>query len=166
MKIAFVKTGGPKDRMHVARADGTEATWVFPSYGPTGMPHDLVHLVVERTLGMDDGLYVRVAAGADLSRINAAANRAGGKNRDKYAALGDDLDGVLWSEALTIAAWEAEPDAVRASLVEACGKLDVAPRALTDGEIAAVRDALREARASWAALGPAEALHLDWPARV
>jgi hypothetical protein len=143
MKITFVRTVGARDRVYVERADGTTASWSFPTYGDAP-PHDLVHLIAEAELGITDGLWARVAAGADLAAINAQAERTGGKLADKYAALGD---GVLRSEQAAAAlAPHAEPAAWidRAALARARARLD-------------------ELADAWRALAPKGALAFAWP---
>ncbi|MGE0785634.1 MAG: hypothetical protein AB7S26_08090 [Sandaracinaceae bacterium] len=162
MRISVVK-GDKTDRVYIMRTDGTEASWSFPSYGPRGMPHDLVHLAIERALGMSDGIYASVAAGADLARINRAANRAGGTVRERYAALGGDVEGVMRSEALAAAPWLDESlttEALGARVRELCGDFGVEP---PDIDLAKVRDAVRAARAAWSSVGVGRALEATWP---
>ena len=114
MVVRFVKTPGARDRVYCERTDGSSASWSFPSYGPTGMPHDLVHFAVERAMGMTDGLFGKVAAGADLARINAAANHTAGPVAESYADLAP-LDQVLLSERLAAGDLDpvSEPDRAR-----------------------------------------------------
>ena len=163
MKVSFVK-GEKRDRVYVLREDGSEAAWDFPSYGPRALPHDLVHFAVERALGRSDGVYARVAAGVDLARLNDAANRAGGRLREKYAGLGDDIDGVLRSEALAAQPWldDAVGDASIAQRVrEACAGYEItAPGEL---DVAAVRAEVRALHEAWLALPSGRALALAWP---
>lgn len=160
MEIAFVRTGGPRDRFHVTRDDGSEASWTFPSYGDA-LPHDLVHFVCERELGVRDGLFGRIARGADLARINARANRVGG--RDKYAALGEDLAGVLWSEALATAPWSRTNAEILEALRESCRRVGLAPRGLTPEDLSRTREAIAAMAARWRRLGSREAIHLTFP---
>ena len=105
MKVTFVRSDGP-DRMYVQRDDGSESSWSFPSYGE-GLPHDLVHLVVERHLGLRSGFWGLVERGIDFNRINEAANRKGGKLADKYADLGD-LEELLRAEMVSNLPWGQE----------------------------------------------------------
>ena len=146
MIVRFVRTVGARDRVYVERADGTTASWEFPTYGDAP-PHDLVHLIAERELGITDGLWARVAAGADLAAINAAANQRGGTLAEKYAALGD---GVLRSE--TAAAALSNPYAEVPAWID--------PAALDRA-----RDALADAAARWRALVPKGTLVYEWPVR-
>lgn len=166
MKVTFVKKPGQRDRIYVQRDDGTETSWSFPSYG-RGLPHDLVHLLVEAEFGLGDGIWARVAAGADLDRINAQANQAGGKIADKYRALGDDLSGVLASEALAALSWGMDwvTDAERlASLQANWASLDnPALPEVTEADITQARARLDAVRARWNALGATGAMAFAWP---
>jgi hypothetical protein len=144
MKVTFVRTVGARDRVYVERDDGTTASWVFPTYGDAP-PHDLVHLIAEVELGLTDGLWARVAAGADLATINAQADRAGGKLADKSAALGE---GVLRSEQAAAALSSSYPE----------------PAAWIDpAALARARARLAEVGAAWRALVPKGALAFAWP---
>jgi hypothetical protein len=102
LTVTFVRKAGSPDHVYVRRPDGSETGWSFPSYGD-GLPHDLVHLVVESHFGLRDGFWGRVASGVDAARINADANRRGGK--DKYSGFGDDLSELYLAEALANARW-------------------------------------------------------------
>src|SRR5262245_6402343 len=98
MIVTFVRTAGARDRIYVARDDGSETSWAFPTYGDAP-PHDLVHLIAEAELGITPGLWGRVAAGADLGVILEAANRKSGPIAEKFAALGDLRDVIASEEA-------------------------------------------------------------------
>lgn len=160
MEVAFVRTGHRRDRFHVTRDDGSEASWSFPSYGDA-LPHDLVHFVCERELGVRDGLFGAIARGADLERLNAKANREGGK--EKYAGFGAELDGVRWSEALATAPWSGTDDEIVDSLRESCGRMGVELRALSREDLARTREAVAKMAARWRKLDPREAIHATFP---
>ena len=75
LKATFVRTAGERDRIFVTRSDGSEVSWSFPSYGE-GLPHDLVHWVVESCCGLRWGFWGRVDAGADPDAVARAAGVA------------------------------------------------------------------------------------------
>src|SRR5262245_31757127 len=110
MEISFVRIQGERDRVYVKRSNGSEVSWVFPSYG-NFIPHDLVHFVVETAFGLKNGFWGRVDAGIDVARINAEANRIGGAN--KYAGFGADQVELYIAEALGATLWSSTetPDA-------------------------------------------------------
>jgi hypothetical protein len=78
LTASFVRHRGRRDRIYVTRSDATEVFWDFPSYGE-GLPHDLVHLVVEDGLGIVNGFWGLVDQGAGVQLVNNQATlvRAG-----------------------------------------------------------------------------------------
>lgn len=119
LKATFVRVIGERDRVYVTRSNGSQVSWVFATYGD-GLPHDLVHLVVESVFGLTQGFWGRVDGGADPGRISADANRRGGEN--KFAAFGDDRSELDLAEALAAAGWDSVE-----SVREACARQNVAP---------------------------------------
>jgi hypothetical protein len=158
LQAAFVRTVGAPDRVYVVRSDGSEVGWSFPTYGD-GLPHDLVHLVVESAFGLSGAFWGRVDEGADPRIINAEANRRGGP--DKYAAFGPDGSILLLAEALAAAPWIAVP---------AAGELESHVRAAharfgveygaPQGRIDETRAVLAWLGAQWRGLRPKGALNL------
>lgn len=102
MEVTFVRVQGERDRIYVHRTDGSETSWVFPSYGD-GIPHDLTHLVVESVCRLRHGFWGRVDAGADPRVVNDEASRIGGA--DKYTGFGVDQRELMWAEAVAAAEW-------------------------------------------------------------
>jgi hypothetical protein len=166
MEIRFVRKEGQRDHIYVRRADGSETSWVFPTYGDQ-LPHDGVHLVVEAAFGVADGFWGRVEAGVDVARINAQANQQGGA--DKYQGFGGDLGGLYLAEALAGERWSAPElsDAeLRDSLVAACERSQLpVPAGLTLERIAQVRAVLERLRTRWRALVPKGTLVLSFSSK-
>jgi hypothetical protein len=164
MKVTFVRTVGKPDRFYVVRADGTEASSSFPSYGDA-LPHDLVHLVVEAGFELRNGIWGRVARGVDLEAVNAQANRKGGKVAEKYAGLGEDLAEVFVSEALANASWwertlsaAQRVEDIRAS----CARFAVAmPVTVTPERSTRVQEVLERLGRRWRTLVPKGAIALE-----
>jgi hypothetical protein len=78
MWIEIVK-GTDDDAVHVTRADGSRASTRFPKKGP--VPHDGVHAIVERALGMRRAFWGHVANGKHPEDIAALAAAAGPPER-------------------------------------------------------------------------------------
>ena len=157
LRASFVRVRGQRDRIYVHRSDGSEVSWVFPSYGD-GLPHDLVHLVVESAFGLKSGFWGRVNAGVDPARVNDEANRAGGP--DKYRGFGEDRREILVAEGLAAAPWwDAEAsdasvcEGIRASWVSVGLE---APEAATPERVRETREALARFSAQWRELGKKE----------
>lgn len=155
MEIRFVRKQGERDRIYVRRSDGSTTSWAFPTYGD-GLPHDLMHLVVETGFGLRDGFWARVDAGVDVARINAAANRLGGAG--KYRGFGEELHGLLVAEGLAGGPWSmtALDDAeLRDILASQCERMGVAlPETVRLERIARIRTVQHALRARWQRLLP------------
>ncbi|MFT3765879.1 MAG: hypothetical protein QM820_10225 [Minicystis sp.] len=153
MEISFVRVRGQRDRIYVRRSDGSEVSWVFPTYGD-GLPHDLVHLVVEAAFGLRRGFWGRVDAGVDPARVNDEANRRGGP--DKYRGFGDDQREILLAEALAAAPWsdaEVSGEGLCEALAEGARRAGMTPpEAVTPARVVEVRAALAGLAARWRAM--------------
>jgi len=97
LEVTFVRRRGDRDRVYVAREDGTSTGWDFPSYGD-GLPHDLCHLVVEDELGLTDGFWGLVDQGVDVGMVDNSATliRHG---KPLVGEAGVDLAGLNRAEA-------------------------------------------------------------------
>jgi len=141
----------------VRRTNGTEVSWVFPTFG-NYIPHDLVHLVVEAAFGLRQGFWGRVDAGVDPARINEEANRIGGAN--KYAAYGADQVELIIAEILAATRWgdsTLSDEALLAELLQKCPKL--AP--VNTERIAAVRETLDSLCRRWMEIFPKGAVKVQ-----
>jgi hypothetical protein len=70
MLVRFTKKADGRHRLTIVRDDGSVSQGrVIPGLGPDAIPHDLLHALVERTLGFSRGVYGMGAS----SRIRAVA---------------------------------------------------------------------------------------------
>ena len=100
--------------------------------------------------------------GVDPARVNAVANRTGG--RDKYAGFGDDLSGLYLAEALANLSWPiaelSSQDRLNLAVAE-CAKHQIdLPANVTADSLGIVREELEALRARWRALGEKGTLEL------
>src|SRR5262245_13460872 len=153
MDVSFVRVRGQRDRIYARRTNGSEVSWVFPTYGDE-LPHDLVHLVVEAAFDVRQGFWGRVDEGVDPARVNDEANRAGGGNN--YRGFGEDKRDLLLAEGLAAARWlgaEHSDEGRREGIAEMCGKIGVEiPQTVTLERMAEVRASLRRLREEWQAI--------------
>ena len=162
LRAIFVRTAGERDRIYVTRSNGSEVNWSFPTYG-NGLPHDLVHLVVEACCGLRSGFWGRVDAGADPRIINAKANRAGGK--DKYAAFGPEQAELQMAEALAGAAWWLEGathEQLEESVAVQCRRLGAPVPNLSPEHTTRIRSTLARLARRWEALVPKGSLSVTF----
>ena len=134
------------------------------------LPHDIMHLVVERELRIRDGIWAGIAAGVVFRSMTYVSGR-----RPPHAAersrrlLRDFRDRGLRAELLadlvsSTAALDAPTPEQIASL--AAIKLSVLPDATVDPRaIAAAAQALQVEASRWARLRVCEHLSYDWPPR-
>jgi hypothetical protein len=163
MRIRFVRSAGKPDAIYVRRSNGSEVSWSFPTYG-SQLPHDLVHLIVESEFRIRDGFWGRVDSGIDPSRVNAEANRIGGKN--KYAGFGEDLRGLYLAESLANLSWavpdfsnEARMERLRSESEKSGIPL---PESVTLDTLRKVHARLDDLRTQWRALGAKGTIELTW----
>lgn len=164
LEVTFVRVRGQRDRIYLHRPDGSELSWVFPAHGD-GLPHDLVHLVVESAFGLRRGFFGLVAEGVDPVRVNAEANRRTGA--DKYRGFGEDRRELLLAEQITALPWFPIPGAEEtdegreARIADACSAIGIdVPPSVSPARIGAARVALEQLRERWRAIGEKGAIGL------
>jgi hypothetical protein len=129
----------------VERDDGV--VYRFYGGGTAGprLPHDIMHLVVERELRISDGIWAGIAAGA---AVQPAGQRAG--------LLADLVAGAAALDTLTL-------EKIKRLTVD---KLAALPDANVDPVVVAVAArALQVEAARWARLRVGEELSYDWPGK-
>jgi len=89
------------DQLRCVRADGSATTTAMPRQGI--LPHDLVHYVVESTLGWRHGFLGMVAAGADIGWTMTQTHDPAATDVADQAihaeAVVESLQAQLWSAA-------------------------------------------------------------------
>lgn len=134
----------------------------------TALPHDIRHLVVERELGLADGFWGVVAAGAVFTSMrhlrgrrppHVAQRSADLKRRYREQVLRTDLLADLVESVAGLA--DPSTDEIR-RLTET--KLAVLPPGIVPPpeSIAAAARALQVEAARWARLRPGEELRYEW----
>lgn len=152
MEIAIIK-GERHDRIIAIRREGTRIETTFPHKGP--VPHDAVHLIVERELGLRYGFWGLVAAGRDPETLVELA-KAGGHASAKRAGDPDPAIVELVQAERLVECFEAElwsggeDDAGLLAMAEAgCSTSRVPLPDLPVGALGRARAALREFANAW-----------------
>jgi hypothetical protein len=154
----------------VERDDGV----VYRLYGGLAgprLPHDIRHLVVERELRIDDGIWAGIAAGVVFGSMRYVSGRRPPHAAERSARLLREFrDRGLRAELLadlaeSVAALDRpSPEQIRRL---AARQLSVLPDADVDpAAIAAAAAALQVEAARWARLRVGEELSYDWPGRA
>jgi hypothetical protein len=174
MRITFPRVPDHEPAYAVVQRDDGVVYRLYGGIGGRGLPHDIRHLVVEKTLGISDGIWGDIASGMVLRSMRYVS----GRRRPHEERRSREL-----IRAFRVRGLRAE---MLANLVEQVAALDdpspsevrlLATRVLSvlppeevtllleDGdEIVAAARALRVEAARWARLRVGESLSYDWPA--
>lgn len=166
MRIDITK-GTKDDTLTITRCDGSVAVTRFPKKGP--IPHDGVHLIVERALSFKRAFWGHIASGRHPEEIARLAAEAGHPSA-KRASLPDPLIIELVQAERLVECFEAEvwggpgDIAVLQSVADAAMAQSVVPAVpLPPAAVARIRNELSAFSSEWRALGVGETLSLDWP---
>lgn len=157
-RYAVVVTVAGQPRLEMNPAPGYDAR----------LPHDLLHFVVERELGIRMGIFGQLAAGGTAGTFHPAATgtpagRDGARQRRALARRGE----MLMQQGRADSA-ESERAAAECMRVWQSSTAGHEPRPSQDAtysaaQLARVCTALDEASAAWTKLRVGEALTLHWP---
>jgi hypothetical protein len=163
MHLTFLHDPRGESVTWIRRADGAE--FMLSSYSRKHrVPHDLAHAVTERELGMPDGIFGCIAAGAvfDSMRQTAGKKRHDAKVRSARVLKAPNSIGI--SEAITSAIHEAvEHNRVTpyVGVHEMWGVSNPGPCPYPDEAIARATETLREINHLWQQTS--DPLVFPWP---
>ncbi|HEY7349466.1 MAG TPA: hypothetical protein VH599_14215 [Ktedonobacterales bacterium] len=165
MDIRFIQSQHHRIATVVTRKDGVRLS--VPVYGPLDpIPHDLAHYVLELELGLEDGFWGSVAAGALFEGIHILAGRQGPHATDRSrAVLAAHRQGIGISEVLVGWIMDVvkgtslgnEPLPIASPLVRT--------RADQAALLARLRPAIEAMCTRWGAVPPGGTLLVVWPDR-
>jgi hypothetical protein len=166
MRLTFVHDDRGESLTLIRRADGAE--FILSSYSRKHrVPHDLAHAVTERELGLADGIFGCIAAGAvfDSMRQTAGKKRHDAKDRSRRILKAPNSIGI--SEAISGVIHQAvEHDRTTpyAEVREMWGVTHTDPCPYRDQDLDRVTETLRELGRRWQANpGP---LDFPWPTKL
>jgi hypothetical protein len=153
----------------VERDDGV----VYRLYGGTAgprLPHDIMHLVVERELRIKDGIWAGIAAGVVFDSMHHVSGRRPPHAAERSKALLRDFrqQGLRAELLADLVAGAATLDTLTLDKINrlAAAKLSALPDAGVDPVvIAAAARALQVEAARWARLRVGQELSYDWPGK-
>lgn len=167
MQVTFPRLAdGARAYSIIERADGVSYR-VYEGVAGSTLPHDLVHLVVERETGDDGGFWGAVAAGAVFDSMEHLAGRRPPHVKQRSAqAVRDRGQRLLRAELMAglvehIAHTDTpSPDYVRAAAREALSTL---PDSSVDAQqVIRAAGCLRDFEYRWARLSPGETIVVQW----
>ena len=166
MQIAFTK-GLREDWIVAIRNDGSRVETRFPKKGP--VPHDAVHLFVERGFALERGFWGMVAAGHHPDELTALAKAAGHASASRAKVPDAEIVQLLQAERL-VECFEADlwggrgDDAVFLDIAAtACSYSHVPLPTVGAGTIARLRSEIAAFAAEWAAAPMGYVAPLEWP---
>jgi hypothetical protein len=163
--VAFSKRPDGGSLALIDRDDGVQLR--LRSYERTGdVPHDAVHLVGERALGITGGLWGSIAAGALFASIEVVGGRQRHDRRQRSHAvrranaawlrLAETVVGVLQQSV------DRDGAATAAALDAAWGITETGPSPFTVARATTAVAELRALRDRWRRLGPEETIPYTW----
>lgn len=155
LTVRLTRGRDARDVLTVERADGT-STWEHRPLG-FGIDHDMAHLAVEGTLGLEDGFFGTLAKGWNISDFLEKEQRDGMRELPREGAWVEHVVMGLQSEG-----WgHGLKDAARfnAALASACRGMGLEHRReIGEQELAAINQQFAAAREHWDALAPGDTL--------
>jgi hypothetical protein len=146
------------DQLRCIRSDGSVTSTSMPRQGI--LPHDLVHYVVESTLGWRHGFLAMIAAGADIAwtmeRTHDRENVDVADQAIHAEAVVESLQAQLWSAAF-------DEDAFLDGVRRACEARGRSVPALAPGSGQAMFGQALDLDARWRAVPFFGTLELDMP---
>lgn len=151
----------------IDRGDGVRLR--LRSYERTGVvPHDAVHFLGERALGITDGLWGSIRDGALFESIEVVGGKQRHDRRQRSDAvrkanaerlmLAETVVGVLQQSV------DRDGPATKAALDAAWGITRPGASPYTVAQASTAVQELRALRDRWRRLGPDETIPYDWPA--
>ena len=169
MRVCFPRLAdGTRSYSIVDRDDGVRYRVDEGIAGPE-IPHDLVHLIVERETRDDGGFWGAVAAGAVFDSMTHVSGRRPPRVRQRSdAAIRARRDRLQRSELMAGLVSRVNRGRVRSAdeiRRIARDELSTLPNSdVLPDRVLAAADALRAVAQRWAALPVGERLVVDWPA--
>ena len=166
MEITITK-GQSEDRIAICHADGRQMETTFPKKG--FIPHDAVHLFVERELGLKQAFWGMVAGGRHPEEIAGIAKAAGhasaARNTVPDASIVELLQAERIVECFEADQWSGSSGAVEdliAMADVACNSSHVPLPVMGAAQVAAIRGDILSFASEWMAAPLGHVARFDW----
>jgi hypothetical protein len=160
MLVRFTKRADGRHRLTIVRDDGSACRGqLIRGLGPNAIPHDLLHVVVEKTLGFSRGVYGMVNTGLDIVELLDPAQKRMNKGEAE----------LMYSEIITtVLQADAEYDGLDEAffgdeLRQRCAEAGLAERRVTPEHQRELRRLRDEYRGRWQDLGVGETIDVELP---
>ncbi|WP_020668233.1 hypothetical protein [Amycolatopsis nigrescens] len=169
VKVVFTKGAGGRYWSHVHRRDGV--VLLLPGYDRKfRIPHDLAHFATERQLGLSDGVFGSLFAGAVFENMSVVAGRVRHDARQRSERILREhakSGGIGTAEVLAGVVHHAVEGDVRARLFDDArvewGIIRQEPFPYTAAQFRDAADTLAALATRWDALPVDATLDLTWP---
>jgi hypothetical protein len=165
--IIRISKGSGEDHIAVERPDGTTVQTRFPWKGP--VPHDAVHLFVERELGLRRGFWGLVAEGRHPEELQALAKAGGHASASRAGVPAADIVQLLQAERL-VECYEAllwggggTLDDMLAMAHPACASSHVACPPVSEAQHATAIQTIGSFAEQWRVAPKGHVAELCWP---
>ena len=158
MQVRFTKRADGRHRLTVVRDDGTASRGqVIPGLGKAAIPHDLLHAVVEKTLGLRRGVYGMVNAGLDIAELLDPAQKPALK-AEAELMVSEIVTSLLQAET----AYEgADATLFGGELRRRCAEARVREPTIDEDALGELRRLREDYEARWGRLAVGETLEVD-----
>jgi len=164
--VAFSKRPDGGSLADIDRGDGVRLR--LRSFDRTGaVPHDAVHLIGERALGMTRGLWGSIRAGALFASVEIVGGRPRHDRRQRSERVRRENARELRLAETVVGVLQGAIDqpgpAVKAALDAAWGITETGSAPFTADQAATAVEELRTLRDRWRRLGAGETITYTWP---
>ncbi|BEU99058.1 hypothetical protein [Novosphingobium olei] len=166
LRITIAK-GSAEDHIRIVRADGSQVATRFPHKGP--VPHDAVHLFVERALGLTRGFWGLVAQGRHPEALVELAKAGGHASVGRATVPDAEIVELLQAERM-VEAYEAllwsgggSLDDVLAMAQVGCETSFVPVPPLDEATHRAIAGAIDDFSRAWIGGAKGHVVELSWP---
>ena len=155
VRLRFIKQrSGKYDALELHRGDGRIERLENPKQGLA--PHDMVHVVVEQTLGLRQGFIGMVLSGLPMAMTDQPRER---ENAGLYGLEAKQSESLV--ECVQAALWDSTPvapDDFREQLRITCAMRAVPAPVLDDAAVSALIERVRVVSRQWGALAAGEVM--------
>ena len=157
MLVRFTKRTDGRHRLTVVRDDGSASqARMVPGLGPDAIPHDLLHALVEQTLGFTRGVYGTVNTGIEVDRLLDPAFKSMNAGQPELM-LSEIVTTILQGELAYVG---VGPDDFTSRLCQQCQEHGLAVPTIDQGRLRELRGLRDEHQRRWRELAPGETLEV------
>jgi hypothetical protein len=162
MLVRFTKKADGRHRLTIVRDNGSVSQGrVIPGLGPNAIPHDLLHAVVEKTLGFRRGVYGMVNTGLDIAELLDPAQKHMNKSAPELMHS-EIVTNILQAET----AYEGIDETFfNDDLRRRCAEVELTEPRMSNEDRRELRRLRDDYQARWLRLGVGETIEVELPTR-